>query len=234
MILKQNHNYSMNLQRLISFKQTKYLTEKEAKDILTAYKIPVVRGEVCNSFDQIKKTALWIGFPLVLKAVSDEIVHKTDVGAVVLDIKDEKSLEDAYVSIIANMKKINIYPQGFYIQEMVKGDFELIIGAKRDHTFGPVIMLGLGGIYAEALKDVTFRIAPVDKKMALDMINELKSAKILKGYRGKNANIDLISDVLVKLSKLIIDNPEIAEVDINPLIVNSNKAIAADARMVLA
>ncbi|MEM5878493.1 MAG: acetate--CoA ligase family protein, partial [Candidatus Aenigmatarchaeota archaeon] len=148
MILKQIYNYSMNLRRMIQLKQTKNLTEKEAKDILAAYKIPIAKGEVCASFEQLKKTALWMGFPLVLKAVSEEVVHKTDVGAVVLDIKDEKSLEEAYISIIGNMKKINVYPQGFYIQEMVKGDFELIIGAKRDSTFGPVIMLGLGGIYA--------------------------------------------------------------------------------------
>ncbi|MCX8179085.1 MAG: acetate--CoA ligase family protein [Candidatus Aenigmarchaeota archaeon] len=223
----------MNLRKMMQLKQTKNLTEKEAKDILTAYKIPVAKGEVCTSFEQLKKTALWMGFPLVLKAVSDEIVHKTDVGAVVLDIKDEKSLEEAYISIVANMKKINIYPQGFYVQEMLKGDFELIIGAKRDRTFGLVLMIGLGGIYAEALKDVSFRIAPVDKKMALEMIDDLKSAKVLKGFRGKRANLDLIADILVKLSKLMIENPEIAEVDINPLIIDSNKAIAADARMIL-
>ncbi|MBU5689571.1 MAG: acetate--CoA ligase family protein [Candidatus Aenigmatarchaeota archaeon] len=223
----------MNLRRIMQLKQTKNLTEKEAKDILAAYKIPIAKGEVCTSFEQLKKTALWMGFPLVLKAVSEEVVHKTDVGAVVLDIKDEKSLEEAYISIIGNMKKINVYPQGFYIQEMVKGDFELIVGAKRDNTFGPVIMVGLGGIYAEALKDIVFRIAPVDRKTALEMIGELKSSKIFKGFRGKKANVELIADVLVKLSRIMIENPEISEVDINPLIVDSSKAIATDARMVL-
>lgn len=233
MILKRNYNYTMNPRKIIELKQTKILTEKEAKDILSYYKIPISKGEVCNSFEQIKRTASWIGYPVVLKAVSDEIIHKTDVGAVVVDIKNEKELEEAYMNIISNIKKINSYSQGFYIQEMVKGDFELIIGAKRDKIFGPVIMLGIGGIFVEALNDTVFRIAPLDKKTAYQMIDDLKSANILKGYRGKKANIDIVADIIFKVSKIMLQNVEISEIDINPLIVDKNKAVAVDARIIL-
>ena len=171
--------------------------------------------------------------PFIMKAISPDVIHKTDMGAVKLDIKNIKEAEVAWDEIISSVKSKN--PQtvieGMLVQAMVSGK-EVIIGMKRDATFGPTILFGLGGIFTEALKDTSLRIAPVSKEVALEMIHEIRGINILTGLRGE-ASVDLekLSDIIVKLSKLAVDHPEIKEIDLNPVIVNSDEAFVVDARV---
>jgi acetyltransferase len=171
--------------------------------------------------------------PFIMKAISPDVIPKTDMGAVKLDIKNIKEAEVAWDEIISSVKSKN--PQtvieGMLVQAMVSGK-EVIIGMKRDATFGPTILFGLGGIFTEALKDTSLRIAPVSKEVALEMIHEIRGINILTGLRGE-ASVDLekLSDIIVKLSKLAVDHPEIKEIDLNPVIVNSDEAFVVDARV---
>ena len=177
-----------------------------------------------------------MGYPVVLKIVSPNILHKTDVGGIKVGIEDEKELEESYDDILFSVKKYmpdaNI--SGILVQEMVKDKKETIIGISEDPQFGPMIMFGLGGIYVEVLKDVSFRIAPISEKIAREMIGEIKTIKLLKGTRGeKPSDIESIIDVLLRMSQLVTDFPEIMEMDINPLFVKKRGegSIAGDARI---
>jgi acetate---CoA ligase (ADP-forming) subunit beta len=161
-------------------------------------------------------------FPIVMKVASEEIVHKSDVGGVIVGIKNEEEAKLIYTKL----KKIS---NKIIVQKMAKGK-EVIIGMKRDAQFGPVIMFGLGGIFVELMKDVSFRICPVDKKNALDMIKEIKSSKILKGIRGdKPVNINKLAEIIVGISELSMKE-DIEEIDLNPVMVNEETAIIVDAR----
>jgi acyl-CoA synthetase (NDP forming) len=173
------------------------------------------------------------GDSFIIKAISPDVVHKTDMGAVKLDIKNIEEAGVAWDEIISSVKSKN--PQavidGLLVQSMVIGK-EVIIGMKRDATFGPTILFGLGGIFTEVLKDTSLRIAPVSKEIAYEMIHEIRGINILTGLRGEaSVNLEKIADIIVKLSKLAVDHPEIKEIDLNPVIVNSDEAFVVDGRV---
>jgi len=212
------------------------LTELEAREVLTYYKIPVVRGEIVKSVEKAKKFVKKVGYPVVLKVVSPQVVHKSDVGGVILDIKNEKELFQAFHSITKNVQRKvpNADIEGFFIQEMMPRDCEVIVGGKKDPTFGQTIAFGLGGIFVEIFEDISFRIVPIDKKDAEDMIKEIKAYKILRGYRGrKPVSIKALVNVLLKTSRMLEENEEIKELDINPIFALPRRAVAGDARIIL-
>ena len=212
------------------------LGELEARGVLEAYKIPVPEAEVSCDVKEAKRIAARMGYPIVLKIVSPNILHKTDVGGIKVGIENEKELTESYEDILISVKRYmpgaNI--AGILVQEMVTNKRETIIGINDDPQFGPMIMFGLGGIYVEVLKDVSFRIAPISEKIAREMIGEIKTIKLLKGARGEvPSDIESIVKVLLKMSQLVTDFPEIMEMDINPLFVKKQGegSIAGDVRI---
>ena len=214
----------------------KFLLEPEAKAICMEYGIPVTKFEVASSEDEAVKFAEEIGYPIVLKIVSPDVIHKFDVGGVILNLKSAEEVRKAYNQIIENVRKHkpNARILGVTVQEMVPPSTEVIVGAIKDAQFGPTLMFGLGGIFVEVLKDVTFRIAPITEEEAKEMISEIKAYPILKGYRGNPpADIDSIAKILVNTSKLVIDHQEIKELDLNPIIVYESGAKTVDARIIL-
>ena len=214
----------------------KFLLEPEAKAICMEYDIPVTKFKVASSEDEAVKFAEEIGYPIVLKIVSPDVIHKFDVGGVILNLKSAEEVRKAYNQIIENVRKHkpNARILGVTVQEMAPPSTEVIVGAIKDAQFGPTLMFGLGGIFVEVLKDVTFRIAPITEEEAKEMISEIKAYPILKGYRGNPpADIDSIAKILVNTSKLVIDHQEIKELDLNPIIVYESGAKTVDARIIL-
>jgi acyl-CoA synthetase (NDP forming) len=212
----------------------KILTEHEAKKVLSKYGILVTQGSIAKSADEAFRLASSIGFPVAMKISSPDISHKSDVGGVVLNIKKE-DVKAAYSDMISNVRKAvpgaNI--EGVLVQQMAPSGHEVIVGIKKDAQFGHALMFGLGGIFVEIYKDVSFRVTPIDKKEALEMISEIKGYPILKGIRGrKPADIDAVADVLVSVSELA-QKENIVELDINPLIVGEKGAVAVDARAMI-
>jgi len=211
--------------------EQRYLSEFEAKKVLKDYGLEVTREFIAKSVDEALEFASKIGYPVVLKVVSREIKHKTDVGCVRVGIGDEKALLVAYNEILENARKVSKSVEGILVQEMVNG-LEFIIGVVKDRTFGKVIMFGLGGIFTEILKDVSFRVLPISEEDAYDMIHEIKARKMLEGYRGIRVRKEKIVDAIVKIAKLCNEEP-IRELDINPLIVNDKEAKVVDALILL-
>jgi len=214
----------------------KFLLEPEAKIICMEYDIPVTKFKVVSSEDEAIKFAEETGYPVVLKIVSPDVIHKFDVGGVILNLKSSEEVKRAYNQIIENVKKHKPDARilGITVQEMAPPSTEVIIGAIKDAQFGPTLMFGLGGIFVEVLKDVTFRIAPITEEEAKDMISEIKAYPILRGYRGKPpVDIDIIAKILVNTSKLVTDHQEIKELDLNPIIVYESGAKTVDARIIL-
>ncbi len=207
------------------------LNEYEAKIVLRDFGLETTKEFIAKNVDEALEFANKIGYPVVLKVVSREIKHKTDVGCVKIGIEDEKALLGAYNEILENARKVTRNIEGVLVQEMVNG-LEFIVGATIDRTFGKVIMFGLGGVFTEVLKDVSFRILPITKEDAYEMIHEIKARKILEGYRGIKANKEKIVDAIVKVAKLCEKEP-IKELDINPLIVNEKEAKVVDALILL-
>jgi 4-hydroxybutyryl-CoA synthetase (ADP-forming) len=198
------------------------LLEEEGQEVLRAYGFPLPQSILAKTQDDAVKAAKKIGFPVVMKIASPQIIHKSDAGGVKVGMSNEKDVRDAFNTIIKNAKKYNQKAtiKGILVQEMVKGGKELIIGSKLEQGFGPVIMLGMGGIYVEVLKDVTFRLAPITNKEADDMINSIKTKKILEGVRGeKPSDLKKLSELIQKLSALVTDFKEIKELDMNPVLV---------------
>jgi acetyl-CoA synthetase (ADP-forming) len=214
----------------------KYLLEPEAKALCQEYGIPVTKFKVATSVEEAVKFAEGIGYPVVLKIVSPEVIHKFDVGGVVLNLKNASEVKDAYDRIIKSVKehKPEAKIVGILVQEMAPASTEVIVGATKDPQFGPALMFGLGGIFVEVLKDVTFRIAPITESDAREMITEVKAYPILKGFRGQPpADIDAIANILLSTSKLVMEHPEIKELDLNPIIVYEKGAKTVDARVIL-
>lgn len=198
------------------------LLEEEGQEVLRAYGFPLPQSILAKTEDEAVKAAKQIGFPVVMKIASPQIIHKSDAGGVKVGMSNEKDVRDAFSTIIKNAKKYNQKAtiKGILVQEMVKGGKELIIGSKLEPGFGPVIMLGMGGIYVEVLKDVTFRLAPITNKEADDMINSIKTKKLLEGVRGeKPSDLKKLSELIQKLSALVTDFKEIKELDMNPVLV---------------
>lgn len=209
----------------------KILTEHEAKKLLAKYGIPVTHGSIAKNEDEAFRIASGIGFPVAMKISSPDISHKSDVGGVVLNVKKE-DVKSSYSDMISRVGKAapgaNI--EGVLVQQMAPQGHEVIVGLKKDAQFGHALMFGLGGIFVEVYKDVSFRVTPIEKKEALEMISEIKGFPILKGIRGrKPADVDAVAQVLVCISEMA-EKENIVELDINPLIVGEKGAVAVDAR----
>lgn len=206
------------------------LSEYEAKKILKQAKIPCVEEKLAETADQSVEYANDIGYPVILKVDSKDVQHKTEIGAV-KDAHDEKEIRKRFDIIHHNVKKHDEEAEvnGILVEKKLDG-IETIVGVKKDPVFGHIIMYGLGGIFVEVLKDVNFRVIPIEKYDARNMIEEIESKQILEGIRGKKpVDKQKIVQVLLKVSKLVENNQEIKELDINPLFVSSKEAIAADA-----
>lgn len=208
----------------------KTLSEYESKRLLSSYGIPVTKEKLVKSKEEAVKAAIKIGFPVVLKACGPKITHKTELNLIELNLKNEKEVKRAYKKI----SNVKLTLEGILVQEQIKGERELVIGLKQDSTFGPCVMFGLGGIFTEVLKDVTFRVAPLKKSDARQMIKDIKGYKILEAFRGsKPVDQDLLGKILIKVGQIGLENKEIKEIDINPLIVKGRRVVAVDALIVL-
>lgn len=214
----------------------KKLADADALKLAKKYRIPLAKTFLAKNEKQAVLFAKKVKYPLCLKISSPDIVHKVDSGGVILGIKDEKSLRLGFQNILSSARRKNPKAKisGMLVQEMVSGDTELIIGSKTDPQFGPVIMFGLGGIFVEVIKDVSFRLAPVDRKEVQGMIKETKGYKILQGARGrKPANMKAIEDLLLSVSKMVWANKRIKELDLNPVFANDKKCTAVDMRVMV-
>ncbi|OGP73960.1 MAG: hypothetical protein A2V86_07885 [Deltaproteobacteria bacterium RBG_16_49_23] len=220
---------AMVLQKAIGEKRDLILPE--AIELLQACGIPVADYQMVHRKEDLGQAIEKIGFPAAMKVISPEISHKSDVGGVILHIDSLKKAEEAYDKVMS------LNPgnrTGVFLQKMISGGKEVILGAKRDSSFGPVVLFGLGGIYVEVLKETSLRVAPINRSEAEEMISELKGASILKGVRGKRpSDIEAIIEMLLRLSQLMVDFPEIEGIDINPMMALEKGAIAVDARIVL-
>lgn len=215
----------------------KVLLEHEANVVCAEYGITIAKGGFARNLHEALRVAEEIGYPVVLKAVSPDIIHKSDVGGVLLNLNDAEDLREAYERMMLNLRerKCDAKVLGVFVQEMVPSSVEVIIGMVRDSAFGPVLMFGLGGILVELLKDVSFRVAPVSRRDAAEMISEVRAYPILKGYRGNPPlDVDAIIEILLRTSRLVMDYMEIVELDLNPVIVYNKGAKVIDARICLA
>ncbi len=213
------------------------LGELEALELFDAYGIPTAPARLATSAEDACRIAEELGFPVVLKIVSPDIVHKSDAGGIVTGVDDAAEAKTAYARIIASVRDTApaATVSGILVQRMVRGGRELIAGMTRDRLFGALVMFGLGGIYVEALQDVVFRIAPFGDREARDMIGQIRGAAMLGAVRGQKAvDVDAIVSVLRRISQLAEDFPEIAELDVNPLLSFADWAVAVDARVMLA
>jgi acetyl coenzyme A synthetase (ADP forming)-like protein len=212
------------------------LTAPEGKIVCDAYGISVPREGVVSSAAEASKLAGSMGFPVVMKIVSPDILHKTEAGGVIVGVKSADDAATAYDQIIANAKKYKADAKvvGVQVQQMIKGGQEVIVGAMTDPSFGKLVAFGLGGVLVEVLKDVTFRLAPATKEDAASMIDGIQAAEMLKGVRGSDpVNREALQDIIVRVSQLVSDFPEIAEMDLNPVFASKSGAIAADVRIVV-
>jgi acetyl coenzyme A synthetase (ADP forming)-like protein len=212
------------------------LTAPEGKRVCDAYGISVPQEGVANSAAESEKLAIAMGFPVVMKIVSPDILHKTEAGGVVVGISNAQEASKAYQTIIENAKKYKADATilGVQVQQMIQGGQEVIIGAVTDPSFGKLVAFGLGGVLVEVLKDITFRLAPATKADALSMLDGIKAAEMLKGVRGSDpVNREALANLIVSVSDLVNDFPEISELDLNPVFASKNTAIAADVRIVV-
>lgn len=215
------------------------LGEREAREVIAAYGLRLPQNVLARTVDEAAAAATSMGFPVALKIVSPDILHKTDVGGVRLNLQDADAVAQGFQAIDASVRRFfpNAAIQGIAVQEMVVGGKEVILGMTRDPQFGPLLMFGLGGIYVEVLKDVAFRVAPIGPDEAESMIREIRSFPLLRGVRGEKASdLAAVVDALCRLSQLCVDFPEILELDVNPLLVKpeGEGAVAIDARLALA
>ena len=212
------------------------LTAPEGKLVCDAYGIPVPQEGVAKSAAEAAKLAASMGFPVVLKIVSPEILHKTEAGGVLVGIKSAADAEQGFATIMANAKKYNDKATlaGVQVQQMLQGGQEVIIGAVTDPSFGKLVAFGLGGILVEVLKDATFRLAPATKDDALSMLDSIAAAEMLKGVRGAaGVNREALATMIQRVSELVSDFPEISELDLNPVFATDKNATAADVRIVI-
>jgi len=212
------------------------LTEIEAKEILKQAGISVVDTKLATSQEEAVSLSQQFGFPVVLKIASPDVVHKSDAGGVKLGLRTAKQVGKAYDDIVKAVAKS--YPeakiQGVSVQKMARPGVEVIIGMSKDAQFGPVLMFGLGGILVEILKDVSFRIVPLTRRDAGEMIREIKGYPLLEGYRGQEpVDVANLEELILKVSSFVEQHPEVDELDLNPIFAYRDGAVAVDARMVL-
>jgi len=214
----------------------KHLFEHEAKHVCLEYGIPSTKFKLTTSIEEAVKYSEQIGYPVVLKIVSPDIIHKTDVDGVILNIRNQNGVRNSYKRIMENVLKLKNEAKiiGVLVQEMVPLSTEIIVGSIKDPHFGSTLMFGLGGIFVEILRDVSFRIAPITEEDARKMISEIKAYPILRGYRNQpSVDIDIIVKILLNTSKMVMDYQEIRELDLNPIMIYENEAKMVDARIVL-
>ncbi len=227
----------LDVMQRVAKENREILTETEAKDFLGAYGIPTVKTKLAKAEDQAAAIAARMGYPVVLKVFSPQITHKTDVGGVMLDLKTEAELRAAYRQIFENAKKNvpSAHVKGVTVQPMIIGDgYEIILGSKKDPLFGSIILFGMGGILVELLQDRAVGFPPLNQTLARRIMERTRIFQILKGFRGMPpANVKRLEEVMVKFSEMLVDLPQIKEVDINPLVVDSKDAVALDARIVI-
>ena len=212
------------------------LLETESRELLSEYGIPLPEAMLADGSERAIDLGKKIGFPLAMKIVSPDIIHKSDAGGIKLNLQGETEVHKAFDEIVGNAEKVTARDKilGVLISPMVAQGQECIIGMIRDRQFGPVIMFGLGGIFVEVLKDVSFRVAPLADEDIEEMIEEIKGYKLLTGIRGeKPKDIDAIKDILTKLSRIAVENPGINEIDLNPVIVHDKGASIVDSRVIL-
>jgi acetyltransferase len=206
----------------------------ESKKLLESYNIPQVNQRLAFYFDEATDFVAKNGFPIALKIVSKNLVHKTEEKAFFLNIKSEEELKKCWQELetISGKPTIKTGFEGILVQKMAEG-IEIIIGAKKDEIFGPVVMFGLGGIFAEIYKDIVFRLAPIDKIEAEKMIKEIKGYKALAGFRGKKAvDVGVLAEILVKISAIISQEKNIKEIDLNPIIAQGKEINLVDVKII--
>jgi acetyl coenzyme A synthetase (ADP forming)-like protein len=226
------------IRRKLADRDRYLMHEKEANEILQCYGFPVLKSRLLREPGQIEAAAEEIGFPVAMKIASPDIAHKFDAGGVELKIKTADQARKAFDSIMANAKAFDPSAEihGVLMEKMARGGVEVILGATRDPKFGPICMFGLGGTFVETLQDVTFRLAPMWEVSAEIMIQSIKAYKVLRGTRGMPpSDVDAIKDCILRLSQMVSDHPEIAELDINPMIVyaEGEGCVVADSRILL-
>ena len=212
------------------------LTEIESKQLLKQVGISVIDTKLAPVRDEAISASRQFGFPVVLKIVSPDIVHKSDAGGVKLGLRTSKQVGKAYDDILSAVKQKHPQAviQGVSVQKMARPGVEVIIGMTKDAQFGPVLMFGLGGILVEILKDVSFRIVPLTKRDAGEMVREIKGYPLLEGYRGQEpVDVSKLEELLLKVSDFVEQNPEVKEIDLNPIFAYSDGAVAVDARVIL-
>lgn len=213
----------------VSKKEGCILDVWDSLEFIKKYKIPVVKSKLVKKSEDAVAFANSIGYPVALKISSSSVIHKTDVNGVALNLRSKEELEKSYKKMAASFKR---RAEGFVVQKMVEGGQQVIVGGKTDEQFGQVIMFGLGGIFTEVFDDVSFRVVPISKEDAEEMVSEIKGYKVLKGYRGKSYDIKSLVDILLKVSKMLEENKKIKELDINPVFSLKKGALAVDARII--
>ena len=219
-----------------AIKEKRNLTEAEAYEMLSKYGIPVPKYSVVSSEEEAIQIAKKLGFPLVMKIVSPDIIHKTDIGGIEMNVSNLEQIKKAYKSIIyhvmENKPEARINGMLFY-KQAPKG-VEVVVGMIRDPQFGPTVMFGLGGIFIEILKDVTFRVCPVERADIEEMLTEIQGIKILQGYRGQpRCDVNAIIDIIMEIARLALDYPVIKEIDLNPIMVYEKGALVVDGKVFL-
>jgi len=220
----------------LAIKEKQNLTEDEAYKLLSKYGIPVPKYSVASSVEEAIKIATRLGFPLVMKIVSPDIMHKTDIGGIKMNIVNPPQVRESYKNIICNVRKNKPEARinGVLLYKQAPKGVEVIVGMIKDPQFGPTVMFGLGGIFIEILKDVAFRVCPVDRTDIEEMLTEIEGIKMLQGYRGQpRCDVNAIIGIILEISRLALVYPVIKEIDLNPIIVYEKGAIVVDAKVFL-
>ena len=220
---------------LVASKEWGWVLEPEAKRLLRLAGVDTTRFYWAHQMDEALQYAKMIGYPVVAKVVSPEALHKSDVGGVKLNVGSEDELKSAYSEIMENAGKISQDIVGIGVQKMADPGVEIIVGMTKDPQFGPALMFGLGGVFVEILKDVSFRIVPIEERDAFEMIKEIKGFPLLEGYRGTDpVDMDKVKDLLMNVSQFVLNHPEIDELDLNPVFAYKDSVLVADARVITA
>ncbi|MBW2593077.1 MAG: acetate--CoA ligase family protein [Deltaproteobacteria bacterium] len=221
----------MNLIKKAVKKGHSALSEYESKKVLSEYGIPCTWEIMVTNLRELEDAAEKIGFPLVLKGCAPKIAHKTEKGLIRVDIRNREEASAAFGEITNKMAGED---GAVLVQEMIKGSRELVVGLTRDAQFGPCVMFGLGGIFTEVLEDISFRVAPLKKQDALEMMREIRAHKILGAIRGMAAaDLEMLAEILIRVGQIGLENEAVKEIDINPVILSHGKPVAVDALVVL-
>ena len=212
------------------------LTEDEAYELCASYGMRVPRFRVAKSPEEAVEAARSIGYPVVLKVLSPQVMHKTDVGGVVVGLMNDDGVRSAYEGILGSVRSLrpDARISGILVESQAPPSVEVIVGVTEDRKFGKVLMFGLGGIFAELMEDVSFRLIPVDEDDAREMMSEVRGYDVLKGFRGRPPlDVDSIVDLLLSTSRMVVENPQISQMDLNPVIVYEKGYVVVDCKVLL-